>query len=89
MIPELLRFRKTSQRKRKNYKGLDLRKFTIEDFELGSKLGKGKYGDVYIARELNTNLIVALKILNKNTIRELRAQKQVTDFNNFLGCERN
>lgn len=61
----------------KSYKGLDLKKFSIDDFEFGSKLGKGKYGDVYIARELKTNLIVGIKVLNKDKIRELRAQKQV------------
>lgn len=56
---------------------VNLKKFSLEDFEIGSKLGKGKYGNVYLAREVNTNFIVALKILSKNVIRELRAQKQV------------
>ena len=49
----------------------------MENFELGSKIGKGKYGDVYVARETQTNFIVALKVLNKTTIRNLKAQKQV------------
>ena len=57
--------------------GLDLKKFDRSNFEFGSKLGKGKYGDVYIARERKTNLIVSIKVLDKQAIRELKAQKQV------------
>lgn len=60
-----------------SFAGLDLKKFKREDFEFGTKLGKGKFGDVYIAREKRTNFIVALKVLNKIIIRQLKAQKQV------------
>lgn len=59
------------------YPGLDLKKFKKEDFDFGSKLGKGKYGDVFLAKEKRTNFLVAIKVLNKFTIRSLRAQKQV------------
>ena len=74
-IPEGIKADKTL--KQKNYTGLDLKKFTREDFEFGAKLGKGKFGDVYIAREKKTNFIVAIKVLNKACIRQLKAQKQV------------
>jgi len=50
-----------------------MRKFCLEDFELGSKIGKGKYGDVYVAKEIRTNFIVALKVLNKSAIANLKA----------------
>lgn len=60
-----------------SYSDLDLEKFKREDFEFGAKLGKGKFGNVYLAREKSTNFIVAIKVLNKNTIRSLKAQKQV------------
>jgi aurora kinase, other len=54
---------------------MNLKKYCREDFDFGSKLGKGKYGDVFLAKEKNTNFIVAIKVLNKNTIKDLRAQK--------------
>ena len=44
---------------------INLKKFTIDDFEVGAKLGNGRFGDVYLAREKKSSYIVALKILNK------------------------
>lgn len=40
-------------------------KWTIDDFELGKPLGRGKFGQVYLAREKKSKFIVALKILDK------------------------
>jgi len=34
----------------------------LDDFEIGRPLGKGKFGNVYLAREKNTKYIVALKV---------------------------
>lgn len=59
------------------YDILDLKKFNKENFEFGTKLGKGKFGDVYLAREMKTNFIVAIKVLDKKSIRQMKAQKQV------------
>jgi len=59
------------------FAGLDLKRFCKEDFIFGTKLGKGKYGDVYLAREKITNIILAIKVLDKITIKRLCAQKQV------------
>lgn len=44
---------------------INLKKFCIDDFEVGAKLGNGRFGDVYLAREKKSSYIVALKILNK------------------------
>jgi len=74
-VSELIISKKTQ--KPQPYSNLDLKKFKRDDFEFGTKLGKGKFGDVYIAREKRTNFIVAIKILNKSIIRQLKAQKQV------------
>ena len=38
------------------------RRFTIDDFEIRRPLGKGKFGNVYLAR----HFIVALKVLFKS-----------------------
>ena len=67
----------TKPAKHQKFAGLDLKKFKRDDFEFGTKLGKGKFGDVYVAREKRTNFIVAIKVLNKGLIRQLKAQKQV------------
>lgn len=47
---------------------INLKKFSIDDFEVGAKLGNGRFGDVYLAREKKSSYIVALKILNKKVI---------------------
>ena len=56
---------------------IDLKKFCIDDFEIGIKLGKGKFGDVFLAREKKTDFIIALKVLNKAEIQRLNAEKLV------------
>lgn len=38
------------------------KKWTLNDFEIGKPLGRGKFGDVYLARERRTKFIVALKV---------------------------
>jgi serine/threonine protein kinase len=36
--------------------------WTLNDFEIGKALGKGKFGNVYLAREKRTKFVVALKV---------------------------
>lgn len=59
------------------FKHVDLKKFKRDDFVFGAKIGKGKYGDVFMAQEKKTNWIVALKVLDKMKVRQLRAQRQI------------
>ena len=35
---------------------------TLNDFDIGRPLGKGKFGNVYLARLNSNNLVVALKV---------------------------
>ncbi|CAG8456351.1 9111_t:CDS:10 [Diversispora eburnea] len=42
--------------------------FSINNFEIGGELGKGKYGRVYVATEKTNGYVVALKILNKEEL---------------------
>jgi serine/threonine protein kinase len=44
---------------------------------LGTPLGKGKFGRVYIAREKSTKFMVAMKILFKTELVKGRVEKQV------------
>ena len=41
----------------------------IGNFRLGRKLGNGRFGSVYMAEDKNTNMIVAIKVLNKAKIK--------------------
>ena len=36
--------------------------WSINDFQLGRGLGKGKFGNVYLARQKSTHKVVALKV---------------------------
>jgi serine/threonine protein kinase len=36
--------------------------WTIEDFEIGNLLGRGRFGYVYCGREKQTRFVVALKV---------------------------
>jgi len=40
------------------------RRWQLSDFDIGKPLGKGKFGNVYLAREKGHKFIVALKVRN-------------------------
>lgn len=42
--------------------------WTLNDFEVGRHMGRGKYGHVYLARERKTKMIVAIKVISKKQI---------------------
>lgn len=48
----------------------------IQGFELGRVLGKGKFGEVYLARHLETGFVVAMKKVEKRKLEEFRMGKQ-------------
>lgn len=50
---------------------------TISDFQVGRPLGKGKFGNVYLARERQTKYIVALKVLSKAQLVRHNVQHQL------------
>lgn len=39
------------------------RRWTLADFEIARRLGSGKFGDVFLARERRSKFVVALKVL--------------------------
>lgn len=49
----------------------------MENFDIGRGLGKGKFGQVYLAREKTSLFVVALKVLFKNQIREAKVDHQL------------
>lgn len=48
---------------------------SLDDFELGRILGKGKLGKVYCAKHISSDYIVALKIMSKKELVELKLEK--------------
>lgn len=53
------------------------RQWTLDDFEIGRALGKGKFGHVYLAREKKSGFIVALKVLYKSELETHGIEKQL------------
>ncbi|XP_029436154.1 aurora kinase B isoform X2 [Rhinatrema bivittatum] len=56
---------------------LPKKSFTIEDFDIGRPLGKGKFGNVYLARDRETKLILALKVLFKSQLEKEGVEHQL------------
>jgi aurora kinase, other len=53
------------------------RYWTLDDFELGRPLGRGKFGQVWLVRERNRGFIVALKIIPIKEIQNAETAKQI------------
>lgn len=66
-----------------NIKKEEKREWNISDFLLGKPLGKGKFGNVYLAHEKSSKRLVALKVLFKaplitsNSIHSLRREVEI------------
>nr|XP_031363653.1 aurora kinase B [Lonchura striata domestica] len=54
-----------------------VRTFSLEDFEVGRPLGKGKFGNVYLARERRSGFLVALKVLFKSQVEQEGVEHQL------------
>ncbi|XP_012251905.1 aurora kinase C [Athalia rosae] len=51
--------------------------WSVDDFDIGAPMGRGKFGRVYLAREKRTHYMVALKTLFKSELIKGRVEKQV------------
>lgn len=56
---------------------MGLPSWSLSDFEIGCKLGRGKFGKVYLARERQSGFIVALKLLSKRQLLENKVEIQL------------
>ena len=65
-------------------KGGDNNRWTLEDFDIGRPLGKGKFGNVYLAREKRSKYIVALKVLFKSQLQKAQVITLSFDVYNFV-----
>ncbi|XP_057779411.1 serine/threonine-protein kinase Aurora-1-like [Salvia miltiorrhiza] len=53
------------------------KKWTLNDFDIGKPLGRGKFGHVYLAREKRSNHVIALKVLFKSQLKESQVEHQL------------
>ncbi|XP_049829804.1 aurora kinase A-A-like [Schistocerca gregaria] len=51
--------------------------WTLSDFEIGRALGKGKFGNVYLARERSSKYVIALKVLFKSQLVSANVEHQL------------
>lgn len=53
------------------------KKWCLSDFEVGRALGKGKFGNVYLAREKQSQYIIALKVIFKVQVTKAKLEHQL------------
>jgi len=53
------------------------KKWSLKDFEIGKPLGRGKFGDVYLAREKKSKFIVAIKAIKKKQLLKAGVEHQL------------
>lgn len=53
------------------------KQWSLNDFEIGKPLGRGKFGAVYLAREKKTKYIVAIKVLQKSQLLKAGVEHQL------------
>lgn len=53
------------------------RQWRLSDFDIGRPLGRGKFGNVYLAREKKSGYVVALKVLFKNQLQQSNVEHQL------------
>jgi len=53
------------------------KRWELDDFEIGKPLGNGKFGRVYLAREKRSKFIVALKVLDKEQVKNADVGHQI------------
>lgn len=56
---------------------LSARKLSLDDFDIGRPLGKGKFGNVYLAKVKKVDAIVALKVLFKSQMEKESVEHQL------------
>jgi hypothetical protein len=57
--------------------GSKQKRWNLADFDIGKPLGRGKFGNVYLAREKSSKYIVALKVLFKTQLQQSHVEHQL------------
>ncbi|KAL3860234.1 hypothetical protein ACJMK2_010388 [Sinanodonta woodiana] len=73
----------SSSTKQDDFAGLSMpgegrsKSWGLEHFDIGKPLGRGKFGNVYLAREKESKYIVALKVLFKSQLQKAGVEHQL------------
>eukprot|EP01114_Cavostelium_apophysatum_P013552 TRINITY_DN3306_c0_g1_i2.p1 TRINITY_DN3306_c0_g1~~TRINITY_DN3306_c0_g1_i2.p1 ORF type:complete len:439 (+),score=131.81 TRINITY_DN3306_c0_g1_i2:72-1388(+) len=54
-----------------------MKRWQLDDFEIGKPLGQGKFGNVYLAREKSSKFVCALKVLYKSQLQKNKVEHQL------------
>lgn len=54
-----------------------VKQWSLANFDIGKPLGKGKFGNVYLAREKKSHFVVALKVLFKSQLLKSNVEHQL------------
>jgi serine/threonine protein kinase len=54
-------------------------RLSLNNFTMGKKLGRGRFGSVYMAEEKQTGMVVALKLINCAQVREEQMEDQIME----------
>jgi serine/threonine protein kinase len=52
-------------------------RWSLDNFEIGRPLGKGQFGKVFVAREIKSKFIVALKVMFKSKLQKTHMEHQL------------
>merc|ERR1712232_1064872 len=59
--------------------------WTLDDFEVGCKLGAGQFGHVHLVREKQSKAVAVLKVMQKRRIERLHVQRHIVHEINIQG----
>lgn len=54
-------------------------RLSLNNFTMGKKLGRGRFGSVYTAEEKQTGMVVALKLIDWTQVREEQMEDQIME----------
>ncbi|KAI8145046.1 kinase-like protein [Fennellomyces sp. T-0311] len=68
---------RSSQQTKSPRPSQEQKQWSLDDFEIGRALGKGNFGQVFLAREKQSGFVVALKVLYKEALAKSRVERQL------------
>ena len=67
-MPQAIKAKAAAAQAEEEDEYFDCTKWSIDDFEIGMPLGRGKFGHVYLAREKKSKYVLSIKVLYKHQL---------------------